>query len=698
MKSKIKTLMKILAVLLVIFIIFSNTNFAFADETQQQEEENPLDAIMKGIEAVLDGIVGILTWPLRLIPLMIGGALQMLGASVGDIGGGKTIFLTMEDILFNDLPILRVNFFATDTGTVGAIQQNVAKWYYGLRNLAIILSLVVLIYIGIRMAISTLADDKAKYKKMLTDWVVGFITIFFLHYLIVIILYANDNLVMIFKNSMPDIGVQSFVGEMAGMSLDISAIKGWTGSILYICTVALTFMFLFNYIKRMLTVAFLVVISPIITVTYSIDRAGDGKSQALNTWMKEFVYNVIIQPFHCIIYLVFMSMIQGLMTSNDGKFASIGIGTGVVAIVIMFFIKQAEPIVRKIFGFDNASSLGSAVASGALLLGSMKTAANVAGKAAGAAGGKGKSSGGSGSGSSPKKSGPKASSNASRNAENIKKETSQNGTQNKPGQNSNNQTGANNGNGAGQNAGPDGGSNAGQQNGTGANGGTSNSTNASGTNKGDNSGANAGQRELDTSPTETQREKWARRGKDFLVGGARITSAATAGALGAFLSDDPVTGAMIGYNYGKAITAGGENLGKRAITGIKGAAKKAGRAATYSKLTGSFTSNGIKRERNDIIDSIEELQKNHPVYKNYDDIETLATSLLQVNDLDRINDPNLKQFGERLHKYRQEFEGTYKAPNDMVIDTLRKINSGEIKHQDVRPARFTRKKQGNGKK
>ena len=187
MKSKMKTLMKILTVLLVIFIIFSNTNFAFAEDGQP-EEENALDTIMKGIEAVLDGIVGILTWPLRLIPLMIGGALQMLGASVGDIGGGKTIFLTMEDILFNDLPILRVNFFSTDTGTIGTIQQNVAKWYYGLRNLAIILSLVVLIYIGIRMAISTLAEDKAKYKKMITDWVVGFITIFFLHYLIVIVL------------------------------------------------------------------------------------------------------------------------------------------------------------------------------------------------------------------------------------------------------------------------------------------------------------------------------------------------------------------------------------------------------------------------------------------------------------------------------------------------------------------------------
>ena len=55
------------------------------------------------------------------------------------------------------------------------------------------------------------------------------------------------------------------------------------------------------YIKRMLTVGFLIVIAPLITITYSIDKMGDGKSQALNAWLKEFIYNVLIQTFHCII-------------------------------------------------------------------------------------------------------------------------------------------------------------------------------------------------------------------------------------------------------------------------------------------------------------------------------------------------------------------------------------------------------------
>ena len=41
------------------------------------------------------------------------------------------------------------------------------------------------------------------------------------------------------------------------------------------------------------------------TVTYSIDKAGDGKAQAFGNWLSEFVMNVLVQPLHAIIYLVF---------------------------------------------------------------------------------------------------------------------------------------------------------------------------------------------------------------------------------------------------------------------------------------------------------------------------------------------------------------------------------------------------------
>ena len=65
--------------------------------------------------------------------------------------------------------------------------------------------------------------------------------------------------------------------------------------------------------KRFLMVGFLIVISPLITITYSIDKAGDGKAQAFSTWLKEFMVNILIQPLHALIYLVFVLMAKRLI-------------------------------------------------------------------------------------------------------------------------------------------------------------------------------------------------------------------------------------------------------------------------------------------------------------------------------------------------------------------------------------------------
>lgn len=190
----------------------------------------------------------------------------------------------MEDILFNKVPILSVNFFkSTNSEIITNIRGSIATWYYALRNIAIILSLAVLIYIGIRMALSTISEDKAKYKKMLVDWIVGFITIFLLHYIIVITVNVNDLLVGMFSNSVNssfDFG--SFAGQLALNTLPGQKwTVAFTCTILYLFLVVMIFMFLINYLKRMLTVAFLMIIAPIITVTYSIDRIGDRKSTSL---------------------------------------------------------------------------------------------------------------------------------------------------------------------------------------------------------------------------------------------------------------------------------------------------------------------------------------------------------------------------------------------------------------------------------
>ena len=67
----------------------------------------------------------------------------------------------------------------------------VIHWFSAILNIEIVLSMSVLLYIGIRMLLSTVAQDKAKYKQMLIDWVVSLCLLFFMHYIMAFSVYSN---------------------------------------------------------------------------------------------------------------------------------------------------------------------------------------------------------------------------------------------------------------------------------------------------------------------------------------------------------------------------------------------------------------------------------------------------------------------------------------------------------------------------
>lgn len=389
MKHKLK---KILIVATLIILLFNingtliESNYVYAeDRTDAQKEEDELfeekesyglgDEILDGI----DGVTGLLFYPLKLLIICIGTVFRVLVGTITAIGGDSV--WSVEDILFNESKLTSINFFEIDSTTPGAIQTirvNVATWYYVLRNLAIVILLGILIYVGIRMAISTVASDEAKYKKMLKDWVVSLALLFVLHYIMIFTINFNNILVDVIckaRDSINDRTAGSIVNAIEDVSgadlshtydnalnvffsnsFSVGFSSGFGSAIIYVILTGVTIIFLIMYIKRMLTIGFLIIISPLITITYSIDKMGDGKSQALNAWLKEFVFNVLIQPFHCIVYIVFADVAMDLVV-GDRTLAS-----AVLAIIMIIFIFTAEKVVKKIFNFQ-ASSLGEAIAS-----------------------------------------------------------------------------------------------------------------------------------------------------------------------------------------------------------------------------------------------------------------------------------------------------------------------------------------------
>lgn len=66
-------------------------------------------------------------------------------------------------------------------------------------------------------------------------------------------------------------------------------------------------------------------------------------------WFKEYMFNLIIQPFHLLLYTILVGTAINLATESL-----------IYAVVAIYFVIPAEKLLRKFFGFDNAGTLSAA--------------------------------------------------------------------------------------------------------------------------------------------------------------------------------------------------------------------------------------------------------------------------------------------------------------------------------------------------
>lgn len=297
---------------------------------------------------------------LNIIPTLISSVVNTVVNSQ-QINGSGTMEFTIQDLLENKYDMFSIDFFANINQTdkvTGKLTQQIVIWYSAIRNLSIALTLLVLVYVGIRMATSTLANDKARYKSMLISWVKGFCMIFVLIYIVLIAINLSNAIVELVPKSNENIEKILMYGngtienpEDGSIAEQLSNYKGWNYvaiCILYWVIVYYQIKFFILYFKRMLTVGFLVVISPLISITYPIDTIGDGRAQGYNNWMRETLINIFIQPLHLIIYSVFIT--------SAGAIATVA---PVLAVIFFFGLSRAEKIVKNVFGIRGAKSIHS---------------------------------------------------------------------------------------------------------------------------------------------------------------------------------------------------------------------------------------------------------------------------------------------------------------------------------------------------
>ena len=300
----------------------------------------------------------------------------------------------------------------------------ISRWYVGIRNIALVAMMIVLLYIGIRMLLSTLASDKAKYRQMLQDWFIGLMLLFLMHYIMAfsvtlvqkltdivstgvdqnayavrfpvdengkMVKWFNDNDLsyMLYDKDGNQLTTDGTVdvneGDVAFVSYPTNLLGKLrlefqfdTGGFSYvgyvICYLVLVFFtvyFTFVYLRRVLYMAFLTMIAPMVAMTYPIDKINDGSAQGFTKWFREYIFNLLIQPMHLLLYYILITSAFELAGENI-----------IYSIVAIGFMIPAEKLLRSLFGFEKAStpSTMNGAAGAALVMGGLSKLASLGGK------------------------------------------------------------------------------------------------------------------------------------------------------------------------------------------------------------------------------------------------------------------------------------------------------------------------------
>ena len=280
-------------------------------------------------------------------------------ADIGKVKGYSINWYTIEDTVFNQISLFNTDYFSNENNNSEvnmALKESVAVFYYIMKVIAVVIGMVMLIYIGIKMAISTVASETAKYKEMLKDWLVSMILIFAMPYI-----FSFINQIAIALTALFEMGRQGngFEKSILWQAINLkNIVTGWSYVAIILMYGVITvyqIKFFLMYFNRLLAMGFLIVISPLITITYSATKTKitgtGGKAEGLETLLKEYAINAFLMPLHAAIYLVFI-----LSANEIFKVAPF------LAVIFFAGLSRAERIVKNILGMRKRSSIHSMAA------------------------------------------------------------------------------------------------------------------------------------------------------------------------------------------------------------------------------------------------------------------------------------------------------------------------------------------------
>ena len=358
------------------------------------------------------GLGRILTETLVSMILTFGDSfLHLISMAVGE-------FVTIDGLVFGSIQKVSIDFFdnSTPNQLKAPLSEVIKTWYGFFLKIVILTYAVQLVYMGIRIILSSTANKKAEFKNRLLAWSMGVTILLCFPYVMKYTIKANEGFCLMIgtvngegdplssddvnianlsvSRMVKDYGTFEFIAKAMGFKSlqDLSSNMGIRTdvfgnsamldirfqalayfsiplSIVYLILIGETIAILIMYYKRVFMLAFLITLFPLTVTFYALNKMGDVRVNSFGAWFKEFLVNVFVQAFHAATYVVVV---------NVGVSAYKKSGNWLFMIVCILFLFQGEKIIRAIFNAtSSAGSIGDIAASGALAMTALKKLSKV---------------------------------------------------------------------------------------------------------------------------------------------------------------------------------------------------------------------------------------------------------------------------------------------------------------------------------
>ena len=193
---KIKTFVGILFITIIIApfcssTVLAATNHTYGDSTEVTDTALDDKAVNAGLAELLATFV---YWLASWLEKIIADAFALLT--------GTNEFPWADRIIFNSISFLDVNFINPaegslfkSSGKATALANVIYKVYGSVMTLCIGFLGVIVSIMAIRLSISIIASEKAKYKQAITRFAMAIVMLFCVHFIITLVFYVNEKLV-----------------------------------------------------------------------------------------------------------------------------------------------------------------------------------------------------------------------------------------------------------------------------------------------------------------------------------------------------------------------------------------------------------------------------------------------------------------------------------------------------------------------